>query len=136
MRVILDTNVFISAILHSGSSSARLVQHWLDDRFELLTCDEHIQEFRRVTRYPKIAANVVTPLVGRLVNDLRDKATVIEKLPLIDLSPDPWDNFLLALAEAGRADFLVTGDKAGLLAVGSHAGTSIVTVRDLLDRLS
>jgi predicted nucleic acid-binding protein len=35
-------------------------------------------------------------------------------------SPDPADNFLLALAEAGNADYLVTGDKSGLLALASH----------------
>jgi predicted nucleic acid-binding protein len=61
---------------------------------------------------------------------------VITALPQVDLSPDPWDNFLLALAEAGGADFLVTGDKTGLLALGRHATASIVTVRDMLDRLS
>jgi predicted nucleic acid-binding protein len=70
---------------------------------------------------------------GRLVNDLREAGTVIGELPSVDISPDPWDNYLLALAEAGRADFLVTGDKAGLLILRRHAGTAIVTVRELLD---
>ena len=46
------------------------------------------------------------------------------------------DDFLLALCEVAHADFLVTGDKTGLLTVGSHAGTAILTARALLDRLA
>jgi predicted nucleic acid-binding protein len=42
-------------------------------------------------------------------------------------SPDPNDDFLLAAAEAGHADYLVTGDKSGLLALLRHEGTRIVT---------
>ena len=42
-------------------------------------------------------------------------------------SPDPNDDFLLAMAEAGKADYLVTGDKCGLLALHRHKGTQIVS---------
>jgi uncharacterized protein len=55
---------------------------------------------------------------------------MVETLPLVERSPDPYDNYLLALAEAGNADYLVTGDKTGLLALGDHHGTRIVTARD------
>ena len=41
-------------------------------------------------------------------------------------------NYLLATAAAGSADFLVTGDKRGLLALKLYEGTKIVTVRDFL----
>ena len=41
-------------------------------------------------------------------------------------SPDPNDDFLLAMAKAGKADYLVTGDKSGLLALHRHQGTQIV----------
>jgi putative PIN family toxin of toxin-antitoxin system len=135
MRVILDTNVLISAILTPESSSAGVVEHWREGKFELLTCDEHIGELRRVTRSSKIAPFIAAPLAGRLVNDVRKAAIWIAKLPDIDLSPDPWDNFLLALAEAGSADFLVTGDKRDLLALVRHGRTGIVTVRGFLNRL-
>ena len=46
------------------------------------------------------------------------------------------DDFVLAMCEAGRADHLVTGDKAGLLALGTQGGTTILTARVLLDRLA
>ena len=46
---------------------------------------------------------------------------------MVRRSSDPEDDFLLALAQAGEADYLVTGDKAGLLALKRHASTRIVT---------
>ena len=45
-------------------------------------------------------------------------------------SPDAGQDFLLALAEAGKADYLVTGDKSGLLSLASHKSTRIITARD------
>lgn len=60
---------------------------------------------------------------------------MIDRLPLVRRSADTFDDFLLALCEVGRADYLVTGDKAGLLALGTHGGTTILTARAFLDRL-
>jgi len=72
---------------------------------------------------------------GRLVNHIRRFAEFVAPLPTVARSADPDDDFLLALAEAGRADYLVTGDKAGLLALRNHRGTRIVTARDFIRRL-
>jgi predicted nucleic acid-binding protein len=55
-------------------------------------------------------------------------------LPKLDVAPDPDDNFLLALAEAGEAQFLVTGDKP-LLGLKRHKSTQIVTPAALLELL-
>jgi hypothetical protein len=59
----------------------------------------------------------------------------VTRLPATRRSDDPADDFLLAMAESGRADYLVTGDKAGLLASGRHHGTTILTARAFLDVL-
>ncbi len=53
----------------------------------------------------------------------------MSELPHVERSPHPADDFLLALAEAGQADYLVTGDKSGLLALASHKATRIVVAR-------
>jgi predicted nucleic acid-binding protein len=50
--------------------------------------------------------------------------------------PDPGDNFLLGLAEAGNADYLVTGQKSGLLSLASHKSTRIITARDFASLLA
>jgi predicted nucleic acid-binding protein len=67
---------------------------------------------------------------GRLVNDLKEFAENIGSLPRVQRSPDPTDDFLLALSEAGNADYLVTGDKGGLLGLARHRSTRISSARD------
>jgi predicted nucleic acid-binding protein len=57
-------------------------------------------------------------------------------LPVVDRSSDPADNFLLAMAEAGSADYLVTGDKQHVLALKTHGRTKIIKVREALAMLA
>jgi putative PIN family toxin of toxin-antitoxin system len=133
MRVILDTNVLVSALLAAGSVPAQLLDAWFEGKFTLLTSEEKLEELRRVTRYPRIRAYVDPATAGSLVNDLRHFAEVVSPLPRVDVSADPSDNFLLAMAEAGRADYLVTADKRDVLALRRHGVTRIVTARALLE---
>ena len=135
MRIILDTNVLLSALLSERSPPANLLNLWRRGRFSLLCCDAQLDELRRVTRYPKIRERLSPALAGRLINELRGLAEMIGDLPEVDICRDPWDNYLLALAEAGRAEYLVTGDKADLLVMKRHGPAAIVTVRQVLDRL-
>ena len=86
----------------------------------------------RVTRYPKIRERLTPALAGRLINEIRDLAIWLDDLPVATGSADPDDNYLLAMASAGAADFLLTGDKRDLLTLGIYQGTKIVTVRDFL----
>ena len=64
-----------------------------------------------------------------LAISIQDLASYCEDLPSDPVAPDPKDSYLLALAEAGQAEFLVTGDKE-LLALGSHKTTRIVSARE------
>src|SRR5581483_4245876 len=126
MRVVIDTNVLMSALMLASSPPAKVLVLWRNRRFDLLTSSQQLDEIARVTRYPKIRARLSPPLAGRLVNRIRELAITIDKLPKINRSPDPDDNYLLALAEAGHADFLLTGDKS-LLDLKRHKATRIVT---------
>jgi predicted nucleic acid-binding protein len=63
------------------------------------------------------------------VNELKKLAENVAELPRVRRSPDPTDDFLLALSEAGIADYLVTGDKRALLALEQHKDTRIVSAR-------
>lgn len=134
MRLVIDTNVLLSALMSSTSPSARIFALWRGRAFDVLTAAEQIDEVGRVTRYPKIRTRFAPAIAGRLVNQLRDVAIVVEKLPKVDLSPDPDDNYLLALAQAGQAQFLVTGDKR-LLSLKRHQSTQIVTPATLVELL-
>lgn len=70
-----------------------------------------------------------------MVNDIRRLATMCDPLPSVTVSPDPNDDFLLAIAQASAADYLVTGDKSDLLALGSHGSTRIVSAKTMVQVL-
>lgn len=132
MRVVIDTNVLVSALLHGRSLPFQLIALWRQGRIALVTSTEQIEELRRVTRYPKLRARLNPAVAGRLVNELKGSAIVMGDLPEVSVSPDPWDNYLLATIEAGMAELLITGDKADLLSLGRHGGARIITVRECL----
>jgi putative PIN family toxin of toxin-antitoxin system len=132
VRLVIDTNILISALFAGTSLPAHLIVLWREGRFDLLTSADQLDELMRVTRYPKIRERLAPALAGRLINELRDIAVVVKNVPVVTVSPDPYDNYLLAMAAAGSADFLVTGDKRDLLVLDLYEGTKIVTVRDFL----
>ena len=135
MRVILDTNVLLSAFIRVGSGPYKLVRAWLDGRFDLVSSAVQIEEITRVARYPQVRRHITPAEVGWLVNRLRDRALLVERLPKVEIAVDPADNLLLAMARAGKADYLVTGDKAGVLVVGKHDQTNIVPVIEMVRSL-
>ena len=132
MRLVVDTNILVSALLSDASLPAQIVVLWRAGRFDLLTAAEQLDEIGRVTRYPKIRERLNPAVAGRLVNDLRALAVMLDALPVVEATLDPDDNYLLAMAMAGSADFLVTGDKRDLLGLGTHAGTRILSARSFL----
>lgn len=132
MRVVLDTNVLVSALLVGATKPAQLVTAWRRGSFELLTCELQLAEIRDVTRRPALRALIRPALAGELVNQLRGMTLWIARLPPIDRSPDPFDNFLLSMVEGGGADILVSGDKRGVLALKSHGSCRIMTVRQFM----
>ncbi|MEX0958165.1 MAG: putative toxin-antitoxin system toxin component, PIN family [Burkholderiales bacterium] len=137
MRVILDTNVLLSALMTQGSSPARLFEHWKARRFDLVSCETQLEEINRVTRRPFFRERIRGSEAGRLVNHVRALAVMVDAHGGLRLSPDPADDYLLIAATAGQVDYLVTGDKSDLLALRRYETTQLVTARflaDLLDR--
>jgi uncharacterized protein len=130
MRVVLDTNILVSAMIISAGNPATIVKAWIDGKFTLLTCAEHVDELRATLQKPRVAELIKPHKAGRLVNQIKKLAEDVGDLPDVERSADPADDFLLAMAEAGRADYLVTGDKCGLLALDRHKATRIVSASD------
>jgi putative PIN family toxin of toxin-antitoxin system len=130
MRVILDTNVLLAALISRHHPPDAIYRAWRAARFDLVTGVAQLDELRRVSRYPKLKAILPAHRIGTLINNMQ-RAIVLSALPHLpdDIGvSDPNDAFLLATALAGEADYLVTGDRrAGLLQRGSIGRTRILT---------
>ena len=132
MRVILDTNLFVSALLTGGTPPQELCEHWRQGRFALVSCEPQLKELRAMLGRPFFQARIKRSQAGSMVNDIRRLALMYDPIPAPEVSTDPRDDYLLALVEVSRADFLVTGDKGHLLRLGHHGSARILTARDLV----
>jgi len=98
MRVVLDTNVLVSALMVQLGYPAAIYRRWEEGDFTLLISKEQLAELRATLRKPGIARRLKPYKAGRLVNLLRELAEDVGPLPRVRRSPDPTDDFLLACA--------------------------------------
>ncbi|HEX3884971.1 MAG TPA: putative toxin-antitoxin system toxin component, PIN family [Stellaceae bacterium] len=136
MRVVLDTNILISALIRRDSVPGQVLRAWASGHFDLITHEIQLDEFRAVSRRPELRSALRSAEAGHVVNQIRLHADMVRRLPFVQRSRDPTDDFLLAMCEAGDVDYLVSGDKAGLLSLARHGRTSIVTARGFLGVIS
>jgi putative PIN family toxin of toxin-antitoxin system len=133
VRVVLDPNILIAALLSPTGAPAQLVGRWLAGEFELVVSEALLAELERALAYPKLRRRVSADEAAELVDLLRDGAVLAPDPPDPPRrSPDSGDDYLLALAETERA-VLVTGDQH-LLALADRF--PIHSARALLDQLT
>ncbi len=130
MRVILDTNVLLGAMISPHGPPDVIYKAWRAGKFELVTSTVQLDELRRVSRYPKLKPILPAHRIGTMVNNMQRALVLLVLCPLpaeMNLT-DPSDEFLLAMALTSEADYLVTGDRrAGLLQRGTIGRTRIVS---------
>lgn len=125
-RVVIDTNVFISAILKSGNP-AKIVTLWRKGKIHLLLSPFLAAEILTVLDRLGIKSTYIQELTYRLEHH------TIQILPAshITLCRDPKDNEILSLAVDGVADYIVTGD-SDLLTLGKIERTMIMKPKEFL----
>ena len=136
MRVVLDTNILIGALITKGTPPDLLYQAWLRGEIELVTSLAQLGEMAGVLARPRLRRFVDADEAAAIVENIGARAVVLHELPVVDLSPDPDDNPILATAIAGKADLLVTGDKKHLLVLGVVEGIRVVSAREALIRVA
>jgi putative PIN family toxin of toxin-antitoxin system len=138
LRVVLDTNQFVSSVLVRQGLPAQVLDAWRRREFLLITSPLIIAEIRSTLGYPRIRRKY--PLtdedVERLVTLLKRDALVVpgETDATGAVPADPTDEMVLACAVEGQADWIVSGDRH-LLDLGEYQGIPIVTAREFLERL-
>lgn len=111
IRAVLDTNVYVAALLSRQGAPARLVAALHEGLFDALTCPKQLAELTGVLARPRIARHVSTDTARDFVAWLeRVAVTVPDPGDVAALSPDPDDDYLIALALIGRARVIVSGD--------------------------
>ena len=126
-RVVVDTNIFVSGILYGGNAEA-VLRLFQSTRIEVVMSPDVLAEILITLQ----KFSVPQSTLDELSDLMQSKAGKVNPKERIRLSRDPKDNMLLEAAVAGRADYLVTGDK-DLLTLGSHGRTLIVTPTAFLD---
>ncbi len=138
MRVVLDVNVVVSAVLAPNGTPHRLIQAWRLGAFFLITSAGIIAEVEDKLRSPRVdgAYGVSADDVRAVGTLLRTQAemAVVPREAVVVVTNDPEDDYVLATAVAGTADYLVTGDRR-MLALSVYQGIRIVSPRESLDML-
>ena len=124
MRLVVDTNVFVSAALKEVSWPATTLR-WIDRYGGLLKSVDTEAELLAVLRRPRLA-NKFYPLFLDQVRQLLSTAELVDITERIRVSRDPEDDIFLELAVNGRADAIVSGD-ADLLALDTFREIPIIT---------
>ena len=110
MRAVLDANVIVSALLSPGGAPAHILSRWLAGEFELVLSEGLLAELERTFAYPKLRRRISADEAAELVDLLKRSAVVrTDQAQPPARSPDPGDDYLLALAEREGA-VLVSGD--------------------------
>jgi len=131
-RVVLDTNILISALIFRGPLNA-LVQHWQEGKIRLLVSKDVLLEYLRALSYPKFKLSKADVLSLVKENVLPFAETVKVKTSVSVVREDPEDDKFLALAVDGKADAIVSGDKH-LLDLGNFRGIPILRANKFLER--
>ena len=128
MKVVVDTNVIVSAIISPGGPPGALLAAWRDGGFQLITSPSLLRELDVVLSRPALARRYKVTQAEReqLLAEIAEKAVLVEpEQTLSVIHQDPSDDRVLEAAMAGGADYVVSGD-AHLLALSEHEGIAIV----------
>nr|VFJ43562.1 MAG: putative toxin-antitoxin system toxin component, PIN family [Candidatus Kentron sp. FM]VFJ55056.1 MAG: putative toxin-antitoxin system toxin component, PIN family [Candidatus Kentron sp. FM]VFK07180.1 MAG: putative toxin-antitoxin system toxin component, PIN family [Candidatus Kentron sp. FM] len=132
-RLVIDTNIYISALLNGNGNPARLIVY-AGRNAELVFSDETMRELREVIRRPKFRFYLSIDAIDGFIKWTESKAKIVCPEKLHAISRDKKDNKFIDAAIAGKADFIVSGDKRHLLSLGQFDGIPIISVSDFLGR--
>lgn len=136
LRVVLDTNLVLSALVFTQGRLGALRHAWQSDRYRPLVSQATAAELLRVLAYPKF--KLTSDEQQELLADYLPYCTTVRmpaKAPRTPTCRDPHDLPFLQFAAVAKADYLVTGDR-DLLSLAPEFSCPIVTAEQLLDTLA
>jgi uncharacterized protein len=129
LRIVLDTNILVSAIIHEGKPR-NLLKMGIDDKYKIILSKETLSELAEVLQRPKfkMKREDIIHIISALMQT-GDLVKVSSNFETIDDDPD--DNIIINTAHDGKADYIVTGDK-DLKIIKRFHKIKIVSVDEML----
>ncbi len=138
VKVVLDTNVFVSGLLVRAGGPARLLDAWRERKYLLVTSPSILAEIRATLNYPRIRRKYVIrdEDIDQLIDLLEHEALLVPGQADVSgaIPDDPADEAVLSCAVESGADLIVSGDRH-LLELGEYQGIAILTVSEFLKRV-
>lgn len=137
LKVVLDANVFVSALINPHGKPAQILDHALENKIRVFVSSPIIEEFERVLRYPKLMDRhgLEEGEIGEFIYDLLNAAALTEEGNATGvIKGDPSDDKYLSCVVAAKADFIVSGDEH-LLSLREYRRIPIVTSSKFLEIL-
>lgn len=130
MKIVLDTNVFISGTFFAGPPY-EILKAWRDGRIQILISEEIIEEYRRVgellsKQFRGIEFDPILQLIAIHAEFVKPKKLTAQ------VCEDPDDDKFLECVISGNSNFIVSGDNH-LLKISDHKGLKIVSPRNFVD---
>ncbi|MEK6892513.1 MAG: putative toxin-antitoxin system toxin component, PIN family [Nanoarchaeota archaeon] len=124
MKVVLDTNIFISGIFWKGSSN-KVITNWRERKFTLVTSLDAVSEIIKVLKDFKIGLS--DDMIKEWIDLIVENSIIVEpkeKIPIV--KDDPNDNMFIETAVAGNVDYIISQDNH-LLNLKEFRGIKIIT---------
>lgn len=128
MKIVPDANIYVSSLVSQYGNPRRIIDLWLEKRYEVLISQPILEEIERVLRYPRIVKRhgLGEEDITQFVKMLAEQASCVEPLETLQIvTEDESDNRYLECALAGGADYLVSGDEH-LLRIENFQGIFIL----------
>ena len=124
MKVVLDTNIFISGIFGKGASN-KIILNWREGKFTLVTSLEAISEIIKVLKDFKIKLS--DDMIKEWIDLIIRNSIIVEPIEKITIvKDDPKDNIFIETAVAGNVDYIISQD-SHLLKLNEFRGIKIIT---------
>ena len=137
LKIVLDTNVFVSALINPRGKPAQILNYVFESKVRLFTSPSIIEELERVLSYPKLVKRhgLEKQELKEFVSDLLSILSLVEGKKAIEvIAEDPADNNYLSCVVDAKADFIVSGD-IHLLNLREYEGIQIITPAQFLEML-
>lgn len=130
MRIVLDTNVFVSGIFFSGPPS-QILKAWKDQKIQIVLSKEILSEYQRVgeelsNKYPSVDIEPIIELLT-IYGEVIDTEGIS-----VSICEDSDDNMFLECAIASNSKVIVSGDKH-LLKISGYQNIDVIKPRNFVD---